>query len=62
MPISQISNSFKKPSEFIGRKLKVRVIECDRRKRKLIVSRKFLSKKEKKMDKRKYGELAVGEL
>ncbi|MFA5341333.1 MAG: bifunctional 4-hydroxy-3-methylbut-2-enyl diphosphate reductase/30S ribosomal protein S1, partial [Clostridia bacterium] len=64
MPISQISTQFQRNlQKFIGRKLKVRVIECDRRKRKLIVSRKVLIEEEnERMEKEVWSKLAVGEV
>ena len=64
MPISQISTQFQRNlQKFIGRKLKVRVIECDRRKKKLIVSRKVLIEEEnERMEKEVWSKLAVGEV
>lgn len=63
MPISQISTQFQRNlQKFIGRKLKVRIIECDRRKRKLIVSRKVLIEEEnERMEREVWSKLAVGE-
>ncbi|NLF37743.1 MAG: bifunctional 4-hydroxy-3-methylbut-2-enyl diphosphate reductase/30S ribosomal protein S1, partial [Clostridiaceae bacterium] len=64
MPISHISTQFQRNlQKFIGRKLKVRVIECDRRKRKLIVSRKVLIEEEnERMEKEVWSKLVVGDV
>ena len=64
MPISQVSNQFQRNlQKFIGRKLKVRIIECDRKRRKLIVSRKILIEEENdRMEKEVWSKLNVGEI
>ncbi len=64
MPISQISTSFQRNlQKFVGRKLKAKIIELDRRRKKFIVSRKVLIEEEnERMEKEVWSKLAVGQL
>lgn len=64
MPISQISISFQRNlQKFVGRKLKAKIIELDRRRKKFIVSRKVLIEEEnERMEKEVWSKLAVGQL
>ncbi|MBN2853496.1 MAG: bifunctional 4-hydroxy-3-methylbut-2-enyl diphosphate reductase/30S ribosomal protein S1 [Clostridia bacterium] len=62
IPASQISDRFvRNLDKYVGRKIKVRIIENDKRKRKLILSRKVLIEEEKaRIDKEVWGNMEVG--
>jgi len=62
IPASQISDRFvRNLDKYVGRKIKVRIIENDKRRRKLILSRKILIEEEKaRIDKEVWANLEIG--
>lgn len=64
IPASQISDRFvRNLNKYVGRKIKVKIIENDSRRRKLILSRKILIEEEKaRIDKEVWGNLEIGKM
>jgi 4-hydroxy-3-methylbut-2-enyl diphosphate reductase len=64
IPASQISDRFvRNLDKYVGRKIKVRIIENDKRRRKLILSRKILIEEEKaRIDKEVWENLEIGKV